>query len=94
MKHPAPTPRTLSRAALAAGLAALLGLAGCSKVTQENYDQLKMGMEYAEVVNILGEPEQCESLLTAKNCVWGKDPKTITIQLVSEKVILFQAQGL
>jgi hypothetical protein len=79
--------------ASAIGLAAL-ALAGCSKVTQENYDKLKMGMDYAEVVQILGEPTQCEALIAAKSCVWGKAPKTITIQLVGDKVILFQGQGL
>jgi hypothetical protein len=79
--------------ASAIGLAAL-ALAGCSKVTQENYDKLKMGMDYAEVVQLLGEPEQCESLIAAKSCTWGKAPKTIAIQLVADKVILFQGQGL
>jgi len=75
-------------------VAGLILLAACSKITQENYDKLKMGMDYQEAVNILGEPEQCQELLAAKSCVWGKAPKTITIQLVAEKVILFQAEGL
>ena len=72
----------------------ILAISGCSKVTRENYDKLKVGMEYAEVVQILGEPGSCESLLAAKNCVWGKDPKTISVRLIGDKVILFSSSGL
>ncbi len=75
-------------------LALAIALAGCSKVNQQNYDKLKMGMSYAEVVQLLGEPEQCESLVAFKSCTWGKDPKTITIRLVGENVILFESKGL
>ncbi len=71
-----------------------LGLAGCGKVNKENYDKLKMGMDYNEAVAILGEPEKCEALLAAKSCTWGKAPKTITIQVVGDKVVLFQSEGL
>ncbi|MGZ8217939.1 DUF3862 domain-containing protein [Methylomagnum sp.] len=70
------------------------GLAGCSKVNRENYDKLKMGMDYGEVIQILGEPANCDNLITAKSCVWGKAPKTITVQLIGDKVILFQGEGL
>ena len=81
------------------GLAALafilfLGLAGCGKVNKQNYDQLKIGMGYAEVVALMGEPEQCDSLVAFKSCVWGKGSKTITIRLVGDKVILFESKGL
>jgi hypothetical protein len=92
MKNYARRINTLALAS-AVGLAAL-ALAGCSKVTQENYDKLKMGMDYAEVVQLLGEPDQCEAMIAAKSCVWGKAPRTITIQLVADKVVLFQGQGL
>jgi hypothetical protein len=70
------------------------GLTACSKVNRENYDKLRMGMDYGEVVQLLGEPEQCESLVSAKSCTWGKPPKTITVQLVGDKVILYQGEGL
>ena len=72
----------------------LAGLAGCSKVTRENYDKLKMGMDYAEVVQLLGDPENCEAAMGMKSCTWGKDPKTIKIQLMADKVILFESHGL
>ena len=73
---------------------ACAGLLGCSKVNQENYDKLKVGMGYDEVTAILGEPESCESLISFKSCTWGKDSKTITIRLVADKVILFEGKGL
>jgi len=81
------------------GLAALafvlmVGLPGCSKVNKANYDQLKIGQDYAGVVALLGEPEQCDSLVGFKSCVWGKGEKTITVRLMGDKVILFEAQGL
>lgn len=71
-----------------------IGLSGCSKINKENYDKLKMGMDYDEVIQLLGEPTQCESLIAAKSCTWGEPPKTITIQLIADKVVLFQSEGL
>jgi hypothetical protein len=53
-----------------------------------------MGMDYAEVVQLLGEPEKCDSVVGVKSCTWGKVPKTIKIQLVADKVVLFQSEGL
>lgn len=79
---------------LALAVIACVGLLGCGKVNKENYDKLKMGMGYEEVTTILGEPENCDTLIAFKSCVWGKDPKTITIRLVADKVILFESQGL
>ena len=73
---------------------ALFGLLACSKVNKENYDKLKIGMGYDEATALLGEPNQCETLLAFKSCTWGKDPKTITIRLAADKVILFENQGL
>lgn len=89
--NPANKPR-LGLAALALVLS--IGLAGCSKVNKQNYDQLKMGMDYGAVVALLGEPAQCDSLVSFKSCVWGKGSKTITVRLVTDKVILFESQGL
>lgn len=68
--------------------------AGCDKVNKENYDQLKMGMPYPEIVQLLGEPTRCDSLLMAKSCTWGKEPKVITVNFVDDKTILFTGSGL
>lgn len=72
----------------------LAGVAGCSKVTQENYDQLQMGMDYQAVVKLLGEPEQCDSALSIKSCVWGKAPKTIIVRFAGDTAIFFSSEGL
>ena len=69
-------------------------LGGCDKISQENYDQLKVGMEYPSVVKLLGEPKSCETFLMAKQCRFGEDPKTINVKLISDKVILFSSAGL
>ncbi len=79
---------------LALAVIAAIGLPGCSRITKENYEKLKMGMSYAEVVALLGEPEKCESLLAVKTCTWGKAPKTVTVRLVADNVIFFENEGL
>ena len=71
-----------------------VSLLACSKVNKENYDRLKVGLGYQEVTALMGEPDACETLLNLKNCTWGKEPKTITIQFAADKVILFEGKGL
>ncbi|MDD2770231.1 MAG: DUF3862 domain-containing protein [Methylococcus sp.] len=72
-----------------------LALAGCeNKVSRENYDKLAIGQEYAKVVELLGEPENCQSVVTVKNCVWGKEPKTISVQFMGEKILFYSNSGL
>ncbi|SMF97016.1 SmpA / OmlA family protein [Methylomagnum ishizawai] len=82
------------RIILMAGLA--LGLAGCgSPVNQRNYDQLKMGMEFDQVVKLLGKPSECDAVMAIKNCRWGKPPAaTISVRFIADQVVLFKAQGL
>ena len=72
----------------------LLICSGCSRVTQENYDKLSVGMDYAEVVKILGEPSECKSILNAKNCTWGDSSKRITVKLIANKVVFLTSEGL
>jgi hypothetical protein len=71
-----------------------VSLAACSKVSKQNYDRLKMGQTYAEVVELLGDPSQCDAVLIAKNCQWGQEPKTISVNFVGDKVVLFSSSGL
>jgi len=75
-------------------LAPMLILLGCSKINQENYDKLQVGMEYDEVLKILGKPDNCESILNMKNCIWEESSKSITIQLVADKVVFLFGQGI
>jgi hypothetical protein len=69
-------------------LASLAVLFGCSKLTMENYDKIKMGSEYSEVVNILGKPDSCSEALFVRNCVWGNEQKNITVNFMGGKVML------
>jgi len=75
-------------------VAALLTLAGCSKVNKENYDKIKVGMDKVEVEAIIGSADSCEEKTLHTNCVWGGEEKNITITLVSDKVTLYSSKGL
>lgn len=76
------------------GLLFSITLFGCSKLNRENYDNIKVGMDYQEVISIIGEPDKCDSALVAKNCIWGNESKNITIKFISDKVVLPSMKGL
>jgi hypothetical protein len=63
-------------------------LAGCSKLTMDNYTKVKTGLEYSQVVAIIGKPDSCSEALFVKSCVWGDEQKNITVNFVSDKVML------
>ncbi len=75
-------------------LACLLLSAGCSKLSKQNYDRLKIGMEYAEVRAILGDGPICDAAMGAKSCTWGDEQKNITVRFVSDKVIFMTCKGI
>ena len=66
----------------------------CSKVTQENYEKIKLGMSYEEVIDILGKAQECDSSIGMTNCRWESNGKYIKIQFIADKVVLFSAKGL
>jgi hypothetical protein len=67
---------------------------GCSKLNQENYDKIKMGMEYDQVLDIIGNPDVCDETLGTKKCIWGNKGKHITITFMGDKVVLPSMKGL
>jgi hypothetical protein len=71
----------------------LLG-AGCSKLTKQNYEKLKMGMEYKEVTAILGDTAACDAAMGAKSCTWGGEQKNITVNFVADKVVFMTCKGI
>ncbi len=76
-------------------IGALMLCAGCSKINQENYDKIEIGMSYDEVVAILGEAAVCESMIPGtQNCDWGKDARSISLKFVADNVVFRSAQGL
>jgi uncharacterized lipoprotein NlpE involved in copper resistance len=78
----------------ATALTLLLLLIGCSRLTQENYDKIKLGMSFQEVEKLLGSGPICDSALGMKSCTWGSADKFVKVQFVSEKVVLHVAKGL
>ncbi len=79
---------------LIAALATLL-VTGCSKLTTENYDKLKMGMGVEEVERIIGGADSCSETLGTKTCIWGDEDAThIKISFVSNNAVTFSNEGL
>ena len=79
---------------LVIALSLLAVLIGCSKLTMENYSKIKMGVEYSEVVKILGKPDNCSDALFVRNCVWGNEQKNITVNFVGDKVLLVTSKNI
>jgi len=75
-------------------LTALLFTVGCSRVTQENYDKLKIGMEYNQVTALLGKPDNCTESMVSKSCTWGDNAKNIRVNFVAGKAVVFSGNGL
>lgn len=71
-----------------------VSLTGCSKLNQENYNKIKAGMDYQQVVYIIGKPDKCDAALGTKNCTWGNEKKNITVAFIVDKVVLSTMEGL
>jgi hypothetical protein len=73
-------------------LAAVLLLAACSKVTQENFAKIQDGMSEQEVAAILGSPTESSSGsilgMSGTSSTWSGGDSTITIRFVNGKVAL------
>jgi hypothetical protein len=69
-------------------------LSGCSKLTVDNYAKIKTGIEYSQVVKILGKPDSCSEALFVKSCIWGNEQKNITVNFVSDKAILSSSRNI
>ncbi|TCJ11593.1 hypothetical protein EZJ19_15060 [Parasulfuritortus cantonensis] len=80
------------RLLIAAGL--LLALAGCNKLTVENYDKIAVGMPYDDVVGLIGKPKQCDDLMGLRSCTWGDDKRSVQVNFAGDKVLLFASKGL
>jgi hypothetical protein len=68
--------------------------AGCSKLTKQNYDKLKVGMEFTEVTGILGNAASCDGAMAFKNCTWGDEQKNITVKFVADKIVFMACKGI
>ncbi|HTQ78270.1 MAG TPA: outer membrane protein assembly factor BamE [Burkholderiales bacterium] len=76
----------------ALALAGLLALAACSRVTQENFAKINMGMTEEQVQAILGSPTESSSKsllgLSGTSSRWSSGAAVITIGFVNGKVAL------
>jgi len=72
--------------------AALLLLAACSKVTQENFARIQDGMSEQEVTAILGSPAESSSGsilgISGTSSKWTGSDAVITVRFVNGKVAL------
>ena len=87
-----PSLRSLLRLILLSALC--VTAVACSKVSKENYDQLKVGMDYDEVVSIVGSPDSCSEALGAKNCRWGTETRYIKVTFIADKTTMLGHYGL
>lgn len=71
---------------------ALLVLAACSKVTQENFVKIQEGMSEQEVIALLGSPTESNSVnvlgISGTSSRWARGDAEITISFVNGKVAL------
>lgn len=72
----------------------LLLLTGCSKLTVENYNQVKTGMSYNEVSALLGTATNCDEALALRNCVWQDGDKRVEVTFAADKAMVFSHKGL
>jgi len=67
---------------------------GCSKITNENYEKLEMGMDYSEVIGLLGNPNSCTESIGVKSCIWGNDTKNIKVNFLGDQIVVISNNGL
>lgn len=71
-------------------ITAVLALSACTKLTQQNYDKLAVGMSTAEVNTIIGKPDSCSTTLGTKICIWGEEKGTyIKVSFVADNAVTF-----
>lgn len=73
-------------------LAAVLALSACTKLTQQNFDQLKTGMSNQEVQAIIGEPDNCSTTLGTTICIWGEEKGSyIKVSFIADNAMTFSS---
>ena len=75
-------------------LGLIWGLLGCSPLTLDNYNKIAMGMEYDEVTQLIGAPEQCDDVMGIRSCQWGDEQRGVNVNFVAGKVLLFSSHNL
>ena len=69
-----------------------LAIAACSKVTQENFAKIQEGMSEQEVISLLGEPTESNSVnvlgVSGTASRWQSGDAVINVRFVNGKVAL------
>ena len=72
--------------------AALVLLAACSRITQENFGRIQDGMSEQEVAALLGPPSSSSSVqilgISGTSSAWESGDSRITVRFVNGKVAL------
>lgn len=62
----------------------------CSKLTQNNFEKIKSNMTMKEVIAILGEPTNSESItiagISGTSAVWKNNEAEVDIQFLNDRV--------
>lgn len=82
-------------------LTGMLMLAGCSRVSKENYDRVQDGMTTQQVIDILGQPSDKSTkggeVLglggSTTTMTWRHGQQTITARFVNDKLISKEYTG-
>ncbi len=70
-------------------------LVACGKLNQENYDKLSVGMSQEEVQAIIGSPDNCDTSLGVKSCIWGdEEGKHIKARFMADAAVNYSNSGL
>lgn len=67
-------------------------LLGCTKITEQNYNRIEVGMDEGQVNLILGPPTKSDSVnffgANATTSVWNTQNTEITILFINHKVVI------
>lgn len=77
---------------------ALLGVCllvvACTRITQENYSKIKVGMDHNAVEALIGKPTECSAALGVSSCKWVDGVSSISVQYAGDRVAIYSADGL
>ncbi len=73
-------------------------MAGCAPqpatVTAENYAKIEFGMHYAEVVDILGMPQQTHPIMAIEQFTWVNGDRHIHAKFIFDRAFYYSSRGL
>ena len=79
-------------------LAALAVFSACSvqpnKVTQENYDQLNLGMKLEQVVAIMGPPNNSDPKFGMQQFTWAEGERHIHAKFAAGRAVYYSCKNL